>query len=59
MIGFLSIYLAGLILNVLLLNFFFNVFGLNRYLANLLAIAIVTIWNYWLNLKLSWRTTEN
>jgi len=56
---FLSIYLAGLILNVLLLNFFFNVFGLNRYLANLLAIAIVTIWNYWLNLKLSWRTTEN
>jgi len=59
MIGFLSIYLAGLILNVLLLNFFFNVFGLNRYLANLLAIAFVTIWNYWLNLKLSWRTTEN
>jgi len=58
MIGFLSIYLAGLILNVLLLNFFFNVFGLNRYLANLLAIAIVTIWNYWLNLKLSWRSTE-
>ncbi|WP_373480488.1 glycosyltransferase [Geminocystis sp.] len=50
--------LAGLILNVLLLNFFFNVFGLNRYLANLLAIAIVTIWNYWLNLKLSWRSTE-
>jgi len=59
MIGFLSIYLAGLILNVLLLNFFFNVFGLNRYLANLLAISIVTIWNYWLNLKLSWLTTEN
>jgi len=50
--------LAGLILNVLLLNFFFNVFGLNRYLANLLAIAFVTIWNYWLNLKLSWRSTE-
>jgi dolichol-phosphate mannosyltransferase len=50
--------LGGLILNVLLLNFFFNVFGLNRYLANLLAIAVVTFWNYWLNLKLSWRSTE-
>lgn len=50
--------LAGLILNVLFLNLFFNLFGLNRYLANLGAIALVTIWNYWLNLKLSWRSTE-
>jgi dolichol-phosphate mannosyltransferase len=50
--------LAGLIINVLLLNFFFNVFGLNRYFANFLAIAFVTIWNFWLNLKLSWRSTE-
>lgn len=50
--------LAGLILNVLLLNIFFNLFGLNRYLANLAAIAFVTIWNFWLNLKLSWRTTD-
>jgi dolichol-phosphate mannosyltransferase len=50
--------LGGLILNVLLLNLFFNVFGLNRYLANLLAIAMVTIWNFWINLKLNWRVTE-
>jgi dolichol-phosphate mannosyltransferase len=49
---------AGLILNVLLLNLFFNVFHFNRYLANLLAIAIVTTWNFWFNLKLSWRVTE-
>jgi dolichol-phosphate mannosyltransferase len=49
---------AGLILNVLLLNLFFNVFGLNRYVANLIAIAIVTVWNFWINLKLSWRVTE-
>ncbi|MGV2388924.1 MAG UNVERIFIED_CONTAM: GtrA family protein [Microcystis novacekii LVE1205-3] len=35
--------LAGLILNVLLLNFFFNVLHINRYLANLIAIAIVTV----------------
>jgi dolichol-phosphate mannosyltransferase len=50
--------LAGLILNVLLLNFLFNVFGINRYLANLIAIAAVTLWNFWLNLKLSWRVTD-
>jgi dolichol-phosphate mannosyltransferase len=50
--------LAGLILNVLLLNFLFNVLGINRYVANLLAIAIVTVWNFWVNLKLSWRVTD-
>ncbi|WP_347272411.1 glycosyltransferase [Leptolyngbya sp. FACHB-36] len=50
--------LMGLILNVLLLNLFFNVLGINRYAANLLAIAIVTVWNFWINLKLSWRVTE-
>ncbi len=58
LIKFNIICLAGLILNVLLLNFFFNVFGLNRYLANFIAIAFVTVWNFWLNLKLSWRSTE-
>ncbi|MEM8805990.1 MAG: glycosyltransferase [Cyanobacteria bacterium P01_G01_bin.38] len=52
--------LGGLILNVLLLNFFFNVVfgGQYRYLANLIAIALVTVWNFWLNLKLSWRVTD-
>lgn len=50
--------LAGLILNVFILNFLFNVVGINRYLANFIAIGMVTIWNFWLNLKLSWRTTK-
>jgi dolichol-phosphate mannosyltransferase len=50
--------LAGLILNVLLLNIFFNIFQINRYVANLMAIALVTIWNFWVNLKLSWRVTD-
>lgn len=58
LIKFNIICLGGLIINVLLLNFFFNVFGLNRYIANLISIVLVTIWNYWLNLKLSWRSTE-
>lgn len=48
----------GLILKVLLLNFFFNVWSWNAYLANLLAIALVTIWNFGLSWKLGWRVTE-
>jgi dolichol-phosphate mannosyltransferase len=58
LIKFNIICLAGLILNVLLLNLFFNLFGIDRYVANLMAIAIVTVWNFWFNLKLSWRVTE-
>jgi dolichol-phosphate mannosyltransferase len=50
--------LVGLILNVILLNLLVNLFGLNHYLANFLAIALVTVWNFWFNLKLSWRVTD-
>jgi len=50
--------LAGLVLNVLLLNLVYNFLIANRYIANLIAIAIATIWNFWVNLKLSWRVTE-
>ncbi len=50
--------LTGLILNVLLLNLLFNLFHINEYGAKLLAIAAVTFWNFWLNLKFSWRVTE-
>ncbi|MBE9068296.1 glycosyltransferase [Leptolyngbya cf. ectocarpi LEGE 11479] len=52
--------LSGLIFNVLTLNFLYNVvFGQRyAYLANLIAIAVVTLWNFWLNLKLSWRVTK-
>jgi dolichol-phosphate mannosyltransferase len=49
---------AGLVLNTMLLNLQFNLLGMNRYLANAIAIAAVTGWNFWLNLKLSWRVTE-
>lgn len=51
--------LAGVILQALIVNFLFNVLGINQYLAKLLAIAIVTFWNFWINLKLSWRVTES
>ena len=50
--------LMGLIMKVLLVNAMFNVFGMNQYLANLIAIAAVTMWNFWINTKLSWRVTE-
>lgn len=50
--------LIGLCLNVLILNFLFNLLHLNRYVANLVAIAIVTIWNFLMNWKLNWRVTD-
>ncbi len=50
--------LAGLVLNVVVLNVVFNLILANRYIANLIAIAVATIWNFWVNLKLSWRVTQ-
>jgi len=44
----------GLILAAALLGLEFNYLGINRYLANLIAIAMVTVWNYCLNKQLSW-----
>ena len=58
LIKFNLICFAGLILNVLVLNILVNFLHFNHYLANLLAIALVTVWNFWFNLKLSWRVTE-
>ena len=50
--------LAGVAINTLLLNLQFNLLHMNRYVANAVAIAAVTGWNFWLNLKLSWRVAE-
>src|SRR5579859_818588 len=50
--------LAGLVLNTVLLNLQFNLLGMNRYVANAVAIIVVTGWNFWLNLKLSWRVAD-
>lgn len=54
-----AICLLGLGLNVAILNFFFNVVfdRQHRYLANAIAIAIVTFWNFWLNTQFNWRVT--
>ncbi|NJK48587.1 glycosyltransferase family 2 protein [Candidatus Gracilibacteria bacterium] len=58
LIKFNIICLAGIILQTLIVNLLFNVFGINEYIAKLMAIAIVTVWNFWVNLKLSWRVTD-
>jgi dolichol-phosphate mannosyltransferase len=50
--------LAGLICNVLIVNFLFNILHVNEYLAKLMAIAMITFLNFWLNSKLSWRVTD-
>jgi dolichol-phosphate mannosyltransferase len=50
--------LAGSILNVSIVNFLFNIVHVNEYLAKLIAIAMITFLNFWLNSKLSWRVTD-
>jgi dolichol-phosphate mannosyltransferase len=58
LIKFNIICLAGIILQTLIVNLLFNVFGINEYIAKLMAIALVTVWNFWVNMKLSWRVTD-
>ena len=57
LLGFNAICGLGLILSVVLLNLMFNLLHMNRYVANFIAIAIVTAWNFGLNMKLNWRTS--
>jgi len=50
--------LGGLIINILVLKLVLYYVIPNRYIANLVAIAVATVWNFWVNLKLSWRVTD-
>lgn len=47
----------GILFNVIIINIEFNLFHMNRYLANLIAIGLVTLWNYKSNKEFSWRVT--
>jgi len=49
----------GIFFNIVILNIEFNLFHMNRYLANLIAIGLVTLWNYKSNKEFSWRVTAN
>ncbi len=46
---------AGIGLAVLGLHLFHTGLGLDLYLANLLAIGLVTLWNFGLNARFNWR----
>ena len=48
---------AGIGLAVLGLHLFHTGLGFNLYLANLLAIGLVTLWNFGLNARFNWRGT--
>jgi dolichol-phosphate mannosyltransferase len=49
---------VGIGFAVLLLNLFYRGLQLNLYLANLLAIMLVTLWNFWMNALLNWRARK-
>jgi dolichol-phosphate mannosyltransferase len=53
-----AICLAGLALSVGLLTMQVEVFKLNPYLANAVAIAATTGWNFWMNKIFSWASPE-
>jgi dolichol-phosphate mannosyltransferase len=59
--------LSGVVLQTLIVNIIYNFFRLNAgiekiipidIVAKLIAIVLVTFWNFWLNMKLSWRVTQ-
>ncbi len=49
---------AGIALSVLLLNLQTTFFSMNVYFSNLIAIFIVSIWNFGMNLKFGWRKND-
>jgi dolichol-phosphate mannosyltransferase len=48
---------VGIFFNIVILNIEFNWLHMDRYLANLIAIGLVTLWNYKSNKEFSWRVT--
>lgn len=50
--------LVGIVLQGTLVGLMSNVAGIAPIGAKLLAIALVMLWNFWINLKLSWRVTD-
>ena len=45
----------GILSAVLLLHVFYIWLNINLYIANLLAIVLVTFWNFWMNAVFNWR----
>ncbi|NDJ15860.1 glycosyltransferase [Myxacorys almedinensis] len=53
-----AVCLMGIILQTLLVSAMYDLFQISEFVAKPIAIAIVTFWNFWINLKLSWRVTD-
>ena len=51
--------LVGMGMNILLLNLQVRCWHINVYLANLIAIALVSVWNFVMNVKFGWTTPKN
>ena len=49
---------AGLALSLALLTIQVGLFGMNPYLANAVAIAVTTSWNFWMNKTFSWSVPQ-
>lgn len=49
----------GIFLNLLMISLLVNGLKLHYLFANWIAIAIVTLWNFWLNRKLTWVSTSS
>ncbi len=45
---------AGIGLSLLLLNIQVHMFGVNQYIANFVATFLVSLWNFFMNLKFGW-----
>src|ERR1017187_1450203 len=55
LVRFYAICGIGIGLAVLFLNLFYGWLGFNLYVANFLAIVLVTVWNFWMNAIFNWR----
>lgn len=55
LLKFHAICVTGIVWAVLLLALFHSMLGLNLYAANLGAIGLVTIWNFWMNSRFNWQ----
>ncbi|MDJ0732659.1 MAG: GtrA family protein [Nostocaceae cyanobacterium] len=50
--------LLGLIFNILIVDFLFYKFGVNEYIAKVVAIIFVTFWNFGINFKVNWQVRK-
>jgi dolichol-phosphate mannosyltransferase len=53
-----TICLMGIVLQALIVSLMHDAFGISEFVAKIAAIVLVTFWNFWINLKLSWRVTD-